>query len=111
MVTSGLLTRGEVWLVNLDPTVGSEIRKTRPCVIVSPDAIHNNVRTVLIVPLTSGSRPAPARVEVKFAGVDGFVMLEHIRAVDRSRLVKRLGVLDPSALSRTLKTLQVLFTE
>jgi len=111
VVASGVLTRGEVWLVNLDPAVGSEIRKTRPCAIVSPDAIHNNVRTVLIVPLASSSRPAPARVAVQFAGVDGFIMLEHVRAVDRSRLIKRLGALDPGALSRTLKTLQILFTE
>ena len=111
MVAPRLLARGEVWLVEPDPTVGSEIRKTRPCVIVSPDAIHNNIRTVLIVPLTSGSRPAPARVEVKFAGVDGFILLEHIRAVDRLRLIKKLGVLDEATLSKALKTLQILFSE
>ncbi len=111
MVTPRALTRGEVWLVELDPTVGSEIRKTRPCVIVSPDAIHNNIRTVLIVPLTSGSRPAPARVDVQFAGVKGFIMVEQIRAIDRLRLVKKLGILDGPTLSKTLKTLQILFTE
>lgn len=106
-----MLTRGEVWLVDLDPTVGSEIRKTRPCAIVSPDAIHRNIRTVLIVPLTSGSRPAPARVQIQFDGVPGFLMLEQIRAVDRKRLRKKLGVLDAATLSKTLTTLQYLFTE
>lgn len=104
------LTRGDVWLVNLDPTVGSEIRKTRPCVIVSPDEIHNNVRTVVIVPLTSGSRPAPARIETEFQGVPGLIMLEHIRSVDRQRLVKKFGALDENTLARVLKTLQQLFT-
>lgn len=105
------LNRGDVWLAALDPTVGSEIRKTRPCVVVSPDEIHNNVRTVIIAPLTTGSRPAPGRVEVNFGGVDGLIMLEHIRSVDKTRLAKKVGVLDGATLTKALSTLQTLFSE
>ena len=111
MVGPKSLSRGDVWLINLDPTVGSEIRKTRPCVVVSPDEIHNNIRTVLVAPLTSGSRPAPARVKVVFDGIDGFVVLEHIRSVDRLRLVKKLGRLDETALAGILKTLREMFED
>lgn len=105
------LNRGDVWLISLDPTVGSEIRKTRPCVVVSPPEMHDNIRTVIIAPLTSGSRPAPARVAVTFNGIEGLVMVEHVRSVDKQRLIKRLGSLDPSALSQVLDTLQSLFSE
>ena len=111
MVGSRPLSRGDVWLVSLDPTVGSEIQKTRPCVIISPDEIHNNIRTVLVAPLTSGSRPAPARIKVTFNAIDGLVMLEHIRSVDRLRLVKKLGHLEEAPLADILKTLREMFRD
>ena len=105
------IPRGDVWLVSLDPTVGSEIRKTRPCVVISPPEMHNNIRTVLIAPMTSGSKPAPGRVHVHFNDKDGFILLEQIRAVDKSRLIKNLGIITPAELSRTLHTLQDIFTK
>ncbi|HWU49556.1 MAG TPA: type II toxin-antitoxin system PemK/MazF family toxin [Asticcacaulis sp.] len=111
MVGAGRLSRGDVWLVALNPTLGSEIQKTRPCVIVSPDEIHNHIRTVLVAPLTSGSRPAPARIKIAFDKVDGFVMLEHIRSVDRLRLTKKLGRVDDEILADILKTLREMFRD
>lgn len=85
--------RFEVWLVNLDPTQGSEINKTRPCVVISPDELNRYLRTVTIAALTSSSRSYPSRVDCQFQGKSGQVALDHIRSVDKSRLVKKLGVL------------------
>ena len=103
--------RGEVWLVNLDPTVGREIRKTRPCVIVSPSEINDHLSLVLAAPLTSGSRPAPFRVATTFDGKPGLMLLEQVRAVDRARLVKRVGRLEPAILSAALDVLRALFSD
>ena len=84
--------RYEVWLVSLDPTKGSEIRKTRPCMIVSPDEVNRWLRTVIVAPMTSGTKNYPTRVNIDFGGVEGQVVLEQLRTLDRTRLVKRLGV-------------------
>lgn len=84
----------EVYLVPLDPTQGSEMRKTRPCVVVSPSQMNDYVRTILIAPMTSTPRPYPFRINCRFAGHDGQIALDQIRCVDRSRLVKRLGTID-----------------
>jgi mRNA interferase MazF len=86
--------RDEVWLVALDPTVGSEIQKTRPCIVISPDEANVYLRTVIIAPLTSTLRAYPTRVPVTFKGKSGEVALDQIRSVDRSRLVSRLGALE-----------------
>ena len=83
--------RDEVWLVSLDPTQGSEIQKTRPCVVVSPDEANNYLRTVIIAPMTTVERPYPTRVGITFQGRRGQVALDQIRAVDRERLVRKLG--------------------
>ena len=103
------LERGAVWLINLDPTVGSEIRKTRPCVVISPPELHNHLRTALIAPLTSQGFPAPFRIQTRFEGRNGLILLDQIRAVDRRRLIKCLGQLEPETLSIVLSTLQELF--
>ena len=103
--------RGEIWLVNLDATVGSEIQKTRPCVIVSPAEMHDHLRTVIVAPMTSQSRSAPFRVAVTYGGVQGLILLDQMRAVDKTRLVKRLGAVPAPALTSTLSTLQEVFTE
>ena len=103
--------RGEVWLINLDPTVGREIQKTRPCVIVSPPEINDNLSTMLVAPLTSGSRPAPFRVATTFQGKSGLILLEQVRAVDAARLIRRLGKIDRMTLRSTLAVLRALFTE
>jgi mRNA interferase MazF len=91
--------RFEVWLVSLDPTRGSEIRKTRPCVVVSPDELNRNIQTVIVAPMTTRGRDYPTRVPVRFAGKSGTVVLDQIRTVDRTRLLRKLGAL-PSATSQ-----------
>lgn len=103
--------RGEVWLVNLDPTIGSEIQKTRPCVVVSPSEINAHLSTMIIAPLTSGSRPAPFRVATRFAGKSGLLLLEQIRTVDARRLVKKVGQIDRLTLNAALAILRSLFSE
>ena len=103
--------RGQVWLVHLDPTQGSEIRKTRPCVVVSPDEMNPHLNTVLIAPLTTGNRPAPYRIDISFQGKAGRILLDHVRSVDKMRLAKHLGDIAPAKLSDTLATLRSLFTE
>lgn len=103
--------RGDVWLVALDPTVGSEIQKTRPCVVVSPPEIHDHLRTAIVAPMTTGSRPAGFRVTVSFQGVDGLILLEQARAVDKRRLVRRLGRIPDATLKQALRTLRELYEE
>jgi mRNA interferase MazF len=103
--------RGDIWLVALDPTVGTEIQKTRPCVIVSPPEINDHLRVMLVAPLTSGSRPAPFRIATTVNNQPGLMLLEQIRAVDANRLVKKLGALDPLTLKSALAVLRALFSE
>ena len=106
-----MVKRGEIWLVNLDPTVGSEIKKTRPCVVISPPEMHNYLRTTIVAPMTTGSRPAPFRIAVRHGGKDGLILLDQIRAIDKTRLVKRAGAISPAALSATLAALAEVFAE
>ena len=103
------LNRFEVHLINLDPTVGSEIRKTRPCLVVSPDEINHNVRTVIVAPLTTRGQPYPTRVPCRFKGKHGQVVLDQIRTVDRSRLIKKLGKIDGKTAAAVLGVLQEMF--
>lgn len=100
--------RGEVWLANLDPTIGSEIQKTRPCVLISPPEMER-LKTVIVAPLTSGSHPAPFRIEVQFDGKDGRILLDQIRTLDKVRLVKKLGSVEQQTLSAVLETLREMF--
>jgi len=106
-----MVKRGEVWLAALDPTVGSEIQKTRPCLIISPAEIHDHLRTVIVAPMTSGSQPAGFRVPVAFQGINGLILLEQSRALDKKRLVKRLGIVPSPILKQTLKILRDLYEE
>jgi mRNA interferase MazF len=103
--------RGEIWLVNLDPTVGSEIRKTRPCVVVSPAEMHDHLRTVIVAPMTTKSRAAPFRIGVTHGGQKGLILLDQMRAVDKTRLAKKLGTAPTKTLTSILNTLQEVFTE
>jgi mRNA interferase MazF len=103
--------RGEIWLVNLDPTVGSEIRKSRPCVIVSPPELNEYLRTVIVAPLTSKGFAAPFRVPVTHAGTRGLIVLDQIRTVDKVRLARRLGAVNRKTLAAALATLQELFAQ
>ena len=104
-----MVTRGEVWLVTLDPTVGSEIHKTRPCLIISPPEMHDFLRTVIVAPMTTGARPAPYRIPLTFQGKRGLILLDQLRTLDKVRLVKRLGNITPQTLAGTLQTLQKVF--
>src|SRR5450631_2322885 len=101
--------RGEIWLVNLDPTAGSEIRKTRPCVVVSPPEMHDHLRTVIVAPMTTKSRAAPFRIAVSHTGKKGLILLDQVRAVDKVRLAKKLGAVSAKTLTATLDTLQEIF--
>ena len=101
--------RFEVWLVNLDPTQGSEISKTRPCLVISPDELNRYLRTVTIAALTSTERSYPSRVACLFQGKTGQVALDHIRSVDKSRLVKKLGVVSAATAREVCDRLAELF--
>jgi len=105
------VARGDVFLVSLNPTRGSEIRKTRPCVVVSPDDLNAHLRTYVVAPLTTGSFRYPFRVACTFQGKAGHVVLDQVRAVDRERLVKRLGMLSSQALGQALAVLRDMFAE
>ena len=109
MVTEELVSRGDIFLVALNPTRGSEIRKTRPCVVVSPDELNAHLRTFIVAPLTTGGHPYPFRVRCRFDGEDGHVVADQLRAVDRERLVKRLGSLPETTLNQLLGVLQAMF--
>jgi len=101
--------RFEVWLINLDPTQGSEINKTCPCVVLSPDEMNRHLRTVTIAALTSTRRDYPSRVDCTFQGKEGQVTLDHIRSVDKTRLVRRLGTLSKATAQAVCERLQELF--
>jgi mRNA interferase MazF len=104
-----MVKRGEVWLAALDPTVGSEIRKTLPCVVISPAEIHEHLRTAIVAPMTTGSRPAPFRVPITFQNRTGLILLDQIRTLDQVRLIKRLGAVRAATLQAMLTILQRLF--
>lgn len=106
-----VMTRGEVHLVRLDPTLGSEIRKTRPCVIVSPDELNAHLQTVIVAPMTTGGRAYPWRIRCRFQHRSGYVVLDQLRTVDRERLVKRLGVLSAETVREVAGGLQEMFAE
>lgn len=104
-----VVNRFDVFLVNLDPTVESEIKKTRPAVIISPDEMNHNIRTVIIAPMTSKSRDYPSRISLTFQGRTGQIVLDQIRTVDKSRLVKRLGPIKKTTQKKLVRTLIEMF--
>ena len=106
-----MVRRGEIWLVNLDPTVGSEIKKSRPCVVLSPPELNDTLRTVMVAPMTSKGFAAPFRVPLTHAGTKGLIVLDQLRAVDKVRLSKKLGAVSAKTLTAALVTLQELFAE
>ena len=99
------VNRFDVFLVNLDPSVGSEIKKTRPCLIVSPDEMNRYIRTAIVAPMTTRGRPYPTRIACRFKGKSGQVVLDQIRAIDKARLVKRVGRIDRRAAEAVLRVL------
>ncbi|HWP93118.1 MAG TPA: type II toxin-antitoxin system PemK/MazF family toxin [Thermodesulfobacteriota bacterium] len=101
--------RFEVYLVNLDPTVGSEIKKTRPCLIISPDEMNRFINTIIIAPMTTKGKIYPTRVPCTFKGKQGLIVLDKIRTVDKTRLVKRIGKIDNSTQDKILEVLAEMF--
>ena len=104
-----VISRFEVHLVNLDPTVGREIRKTRPCLVISPDEMNHHIQTAIVAPLTTKGRAYPTRVACRFGGKAGQVVLDQIRTVDQSRLVKKLGLIDAATARVALDVLEEMF--
>jgi mRNA interferase MazF len=104
------IERGEVWLVNLDPTIGSEIQKTRPCVIISPPEMHDYLKTLIVAPMTTGSKPAPYRIPITFAQKKGLILLDQIRTLDKIHLVKKYGKVPHAVFDQTLDILQKMFS-
>jgi mRNA interferase MazF len=105
----GMVKRFEVWLTELNPTVGSEINKPRPCLIVSPDEANKFLHTVIIVPLTSSIKAYPTRINCQFGGKSGQLSLDQIRSIDKSRLTKKLGIMDKSTCKLTCALLETIF--
>ena len=106
-----MVMRGEIWLAALDPTVGSAINKSRPCVVVSPAEMHDYLRTVIVAPMTTGSKPAPYRVPITFEKKKGLIVLDQMRTLDKERLIKKLGRVTDKTLKQTLEALQEVFAE
>jgi len=110
-VARPIFARGDVYLIALDPTRGSEIRKTRPCLIVSPDELNRHLRTVIVAPMTTGGQAYPWRVTCRFQNRNGFVALDQLRTVDTERLVTRLGRLSPAVVRQVQQVLQEMFAD
>jgi mRNA interferase MazF len=104
-----VVKRFDVYLINLDPTVGSKIRKTRPCLVISPDEMNRFIRTVIVAPMTTKGAQYPTRVTCKFQGKQGQVVLDQIRAVDKARLVRRLGKVSQQTRAEVLSVLNEMF--
>lgn len=104
-----MVARFEVYLVNLDPTVGREIKKTRPCLIVSPDEMNRNIGTLIVAPMTTKGHAYPTRVAVRFQGKEGQIVLDQIRTIDKGRLVKKLGTISTQAQTTVLNVLASMF--
>ena len=101
----------EICLINLDPSVGSEMKKTRPCIILSPDEMNDNLKHVIIAPMTKTIRKYPTRVNIKFKSQDGEIALEHIKSLDKLRIVKKIGELEKKTIKEIKKKLQEIFID
>jgi mRNA interferase MazF len=104
-----VIKRFEVYLINLDPTIRNEIKKTRPCLVISPDELNDHIATNIIAPMTTKGRDYPTRVNCQFEGKDGQIVLDQIRTVDKSRLVKKLGVISSDTEKEVLAVLVEMF--
>jgi len=109
VVKSDAVRRGDVFLIDLNPTRGGEIRKTRPCAVVSPNELNEHLRTFVVAPLTAGSHPYPFRVPCRVGRRRGHVVLDQLRTVDRERFIRRVGRLSTATLSQVLSVLQEMF--
>lgn len=105
-----VVNRFDVYLINLDSTVGSEIQKTRPCLVISPDEMNSHIRTIIVAPMTTAGKDYPTRIFCTFKKKKGQIVLDQIRTIDKIRLVKKLGTIDPAAQLKVITTLQRLFS-
>lgn len=106
-----VVNRFDVFLINLDPTVGSKIQKTRPCVVISPDEMNKYIATIIVAPMTTKGQSYPTRIACQFQGKDGQIVLDQIRTVDKTRLVKKLGQIDSDEQKAVLDILTEMFSE
>lgn len=104
-----VVNRFDVYLTNLDPTVGSEIQKTRPCLIISPDEMNRHIHTVIVAPMTTAGKDYPTRIKCQFKKKNGLIVLDQIRTIDKTRLIKNLGTLDAETQLKVISVLQRLF--
>ena len=104
-----VVNRFDVYLINLGPTVGSEIQKTRPCLIISPDEVNRHIRTVIVAPMTTAGKNYPTRVSCEFKKKKGQIVLDQIRTIDKTRLIKKLGSINPETQLEVISVLQRLF--
>jgi len=104
-----VVNRFDVYLINLDPTIGSEIQKARPCLIISPDEMNRHIRTVIVAPMTTAGKDYPTRVSCKFKKKKGRIVLDQIRTIDKTRLIKKLGSINPETQVEVISVLQRLF--
>jgi len=104
-----VVERFDVFLINLDPTLGSEIKKTRPCLVISPDEMNRHIRTVIVAPMTTAGKDYPTRISCSFQEKVGKIVLDQLRTVDKSRLIKKLGTIEPKAQAEVIATLRRLF--
>lgn len=105
-----VVKRFDVFLVNLDPTIGSEIKKTRPCLVISPDEMNRHINTIIVAPMTTKGKAYPTRVACKFQGKQGMVVLDQIRTIDKSRLVNKVGRIDTKTQTEVLRVLGEIFS-
>jgi mRNA interferase MazF len=104
-----VINRFDVFLINLDPTVGSEIKKARPCLIISPDEMNRYIRTVIVAPMTTAGKDYPTRIFCEFQGRKGQIVLDQIRTIDKTRLIRKVGAIDPKIQAEVISTLQSIF--
>ncbi len=105
-----IANRFDVYLANLDPTVGSEIKKNKPCLVISPDEMNSHIRTVIVAPMTTAGKDYPTRISCTFKKKKGQIVLDQIRTIDKTRLVKKLGTINPGTQLKVITTLQRLFS-
>ena len=105
------LGQHQIVLVNLEPTIGSEIKKTRPCVVVSPDEMNRHIRTVIVAPMTTKSRSYPTRVRVKKQNESGWVVIDQLRTIDQQRIIKILGELSPVEINKTKRIIKEMLVD
>ncbi len=106
-----VINQYDVFLINLDPTIGHEIKKTRPCLIISPNEMNRAIETIIIAPMTTKSRSYPTRVPIIFEKKEGWIVLDQIRSVDRKRLIKKLGEIKPDEIKKTKSILQEMLVD